>query len=82
MSYLATTYGENIRLAIKCTKYYRTKNRPFTSIELGINRQTMRNLADKGILKIVGNSKTKYPNKYIVPQNTIEILERRFPNEL
>ena len=82
MTYLGTTFGDNIPLAIKCTRYYRTKNRPFTAAEVKINRQTMKQLADKGILKLVAGEKARDSNHYIVPNITIEILERRFPEEL
>lgn len=82
MIYLGTTFGSNIPLAIKCTRYYRTKGKPFTANDVGINRQTMKKLADKGILKLVVGEKSRYPNRYIVPMVTIELLERRFPDEL
>ena len=82
MIYLGTTYGDNIPLAIKCTRYYRKKGKSFTAAEVKINRQTMKKLADKGILKLVAGEKARDPNHYIVPQVTIELLERRFPDEL
>ena len=82
MIYLGTKFGANIELAIKCTRYYRTKGRPFTAAQVKINPQTMKQLADKGIVKLVAGEKARDPNHYIVPSVTIELLERRFPDEL
>jgi|LGOV01.1.fsa_nt_gb hypothetical protein len=80
--YLATGFGNNIPLAIKCVRYYQSKRRPFTAVEVKINRHTMKKLADKGILKLVSGKKGRDPNRYIVPKSTIDTLERRFPDEL
>ena len=82
MIYLGTTYGDNIQLAIKCTRYYRTKGKPFTANDVKINRQTMKQLSEKGIITLVAGEKSRDPNHYIVPSVTIDLLERRFPNEL
>ena len=82
MIYLGTTFGSNIPLAIKCTKHYRKTGKPFTAVDVGINRQTLKKLSDKGIVKLVAGEKARDPNYYIVPQVTIELLERRFPDEL
>ena len=80
MKYLSTIFGANIPLAIKCTKHYRkTGEKPFTSFEVNINRQTTKKLADKGILKLVSGEKGRAPNRYIVPNTTLEVLERRYP---
>ena len=80
--YLATAYGNNISFAIKCTRYYKSKRRPFTAVEVKINGHTMKKLANKGILRLMPGEKKRNPNHYIVPESTIETLERRFPDEL
>ena len=82
MTYLGTTFGDNIPLAIKCTRYYQSRRKPFTAAQVKINPQTMKKLADKGILKLVAGEKVRDSNHYIVPNVTIELLERRFPDEL
>ena len=80
MIYLATIFGSNIPLAIKCTKHYRkTGEKPFTAVAVGINNQTMKKLASKGILQIVSGEKGRDANRYIVPNTTLEVLERRYP---
>ena len=82
MKYLTTSFGNNIPLALKCARYYRSKRKPFTATNVGINRQTMKKLAEKGIIRIVSGEKSRDTNHYIVPESTIKILERRFPDEL
>ena len=82
MIYLGTTYGDNIKLAIKCTRYYRTKGKPFTANNVKINRQKLKQLSEKGIITLVAGEKSRDSNCYIVPQITIDLLERRFPDEL
>lgn len=79
MIYLGTKFGSNIELAIKCTKHYRKTGKPFTAVSVGINRQTMKKLASKGIVTLVAGGKSRDPNKYIVPAITIDLLERRYP---
>ena len=82
MIYLGTSYGMNIPLAIKCTKYYRKTGKPFTAADVKINRQKLKQLSEKGIITLVSGEKSRESNHYIVPSVTIELLERRFLDEL
>ena len=82
MKYLSTIYGSNIPLALKCARFYMSKKRPFASYEIGIHHQTLKKMASKGILTIVSGERSRETNYYIAPAVTIEVLERRFPDEL
>ena len=75
-------YGDNVPITIKCFKFYRTHEKPFSAADVDIDRQKLKKLSEKGVLKLVSGRGVKYPNRYIIPTNIIEILERRFPDEL
>ena len=75
-------YGDNVPITIKCFKFYRKNEKPFSAADVNIDRQKLKKLAEKGVLKLVSGGRGRYPNRYIIPPNIIETIERRFPDEL
>jgi len=75
-------YGDNAPMAIKCFKFYRTHEKPFSAADVGIDRQKLKTLSEKGVLKLVSSGNGRYPNRYIIPTNIIETIERRFQDQL
>lgn len=72
----------NIKHAITCYKFYRKYQRPFDHYDVGIEGHTLKNLAERGIIKLVDKKKYKEPNKYLMPDNIKSLLERRFSDRL
>jgi hypothetical protein len=75
-------YGDNVPITIKCFKFYRRNEKPFSAADVGIDRQKLKTLSEKGVLKLVSGGNGKYPNRYIIPSNIIETIERRFPEKI
>lgn len=75
-------YGDNAPMAIKCFKFYRTHEKPFSAADVGIDRQKLKTLSEKGVLKLVSGSGVREPNRYIIPPNIIKTIERRFQDKL
>lgn len=75
-------YGDNVPIAIKCFKFYRKNEKPFSAADVNIDNQKLKKLSEKGVLKLVSGGKARDPNRYVIPTNIIETLERRFPDQL
>jgi len=79
-------YGDNVPMTIKCFKFYRTHEKPFSAADVGIDRQKLKILSEKGVLKLVSGGNGRYPNRYIIPTTkettimteTIEIRGKKY----
>ena len=77
--YLGSNYGRNIPIAIKCAKFKIKYGKPFTSVDIGVSGQTLRNIAAKGII-----SKVKVETglkQYTISEDMISYLKQRRPEE-
>lgn len=77
--YLSSCYGQNIPVAIKCAKFQLKEKKPFTSADIGVNGQMLRNLAFKGI--IIPEKRKPGIREYTMSPDIIKYLKERQPEE-
>jgi hypothetical protein len=82
MKFFGSFPGRNLDHAIACYKFQRKHNRSFTAFDVKINCHTLKNLAEKEIVVLIKDRKRRQPNRYKIALETIEVLERRYPELL